>query len=494
MKTILCFLMILLVAPRVVRAEDAPSDSARSEARERFARGLHLFENGDNGGALAEFKRAYEIIPNRFVLYNLGLVYASMDRPVDAVDTLEKVLADVGPLKPENVARARDVKDAQTKRIGLLEIQSNVAANVEIDGIHAGQTPLGAPLRIAVGTHVVGVVTHGYLPARREITVAGGIVAKVAVDLQATESSLAHVEVRCPLPGTDVFLDGVLMGKTPLASSLTTVPGKRAIELRRPGYTTQRRDIALAEGAHGELSFELVEDASAALALLGGLRLIVGEGDISLTVDGRNRGVYRDRLALPIGPHRLRLERAGFEPLEREFQVASGIDTSVTASLRPTLETREIYVSHTRSFRAWSYVTLTAGVVMAGGSGTLTYLSGKRLTTANSDLAKVQGDWTRYAGGPCDHSLNLSDTQLAQCQQRLSNAQDSVSKWRDLRTAGIVGVAVGGAALVGGVVMLILSPDPTRYDRPANETLAARTILLPVVDRRGGALLLSGQF
>jgi hypothetical protein len=106
----------------------------------------------------------------------------------------------------------------------------------------------------------------------------------------------------------------------------------------------------------------------------------------------------------------------------------------------------------------------------------------------------VQNDWTRYAGGACDHSLNLSDTQLAQCQQRLSSAQDKVSKWSDLRTAGIVGAAVGGAALVGGIVMVILSPDPSRYDRPVEEALAARTILLPVVDRQGGALILQGQF
>jgi hypothetical protein len=494
MKTTFCVLAILLAAAPDVNAQSAPSDSTRSEARERFARGLHLFENGDNGGALAEFKRAYEVIPNRFVLYNLGLVYASMDRPVEAVDTLEKVLADVGPLKPENVARAREVKDAQAKRIGLVEIQSNVPATIELDGISAGQTPLAAPLRVSVGAHVVGLFAHGYLPTRREITVAGGVVARVAADLQATESSLAHVEVRCPLPGAEVFLDGVLMGKTPLASSLTTVPGTRAVELRRPGYITERRDIALADGARGELSFELGEDASAPPALLGGLRLLVDEGDISLTVDGRKRGVYRDRLALPVGPHRLRLERAGFEPLEREIQVEPTSDAIVKANLRPTLETREAYVSHARSYRTWSYVTLAAGVLVAGGSGTLAYVSNSRLSTANGDLAKVQTDWTRYAGGSCDHSLNLSDTQLAQCQQRLSSAQDNVSKWRNLRTTGIVGAAVGGAAIVGGVVLLLLSPDPTRYDAPADQSLAARTVVLPVVVQRGGALLLSGRF
>ena len=43
---------------RMARADESPTGNARAEARERFSRGLHLFENGDNNGALAEFKRA----------------------------------------------------------------------------------------------------------------------------------------------------------------------------------------------------------------------------------------------------------------------------------------------------------------------------------------------------------------------------------------------------------------------------------------------------
>ena len=494
MKTLLCILTISLFAHPVALAQSAPSDSARVEARARFFRGLHLFENGDNGGALAEFKRAQETVPNRFVLYNIGLVYAAMERPVDAVDTLEKVLADDGPLKPEQIARAREVKDEQVKHIGLLYIESNVEANVEIDGIHAGQTPLPAALRVAVGAHVVGVVAQGYLPARNEIIVAGGITARLAFKLLPTETSLAHIEVRCALPGAEVFLDGVLAGRTPLASSLTTSPGNRVIELRRAGYVTQRREIALADGARGEVSFELAEESSAAEASLGWLMVAVDEGDISLAIDGRNRGVYRERMRLPIGPHKVRLERAGFEPLEREIHISSGGDTTIKANLRPTLETRTAYVSHARAFRTWTFVTLATGALVAGGAGAIAYWGNSRLSTANSNLAKVQSDWTRFAGGACDHSQNLSDTQLAQCQQRLSDAQNSVSKWSNVRTAGIVGAAVGGAMLATGAVLFFLRPDPARFDRPSEESVAGQPFLLPVVDRNGGGLVLRGQF
>src|SRR5262245_13784997 len=64
----------------------------RGEAAERFDRGLTLFNEGDNTGALSEFKRAYELVPNQAVLLNIGLTYAAMRRPVEAVDALDEVL------------------------------------------------------------------------------------------------------------------------------------------------------------------------------------------------------------------------------------------------------------------------------------------------------------------------------------------------------------------------------------------------------------------
>jgi Flp pilus assembly protein TadD len=61
--------------PSAVLAQSSDSsEAARHEARERFDRGLELFNDGDNPGALAEFKRAFELIPNSVVLYNIGLV------------------------------------------------------------------------------------------------------------------------------------------------------------------------------------------------------------------------------------------------------------------------------------------------------------------------------------------------------------------------------------------------------------------------------------
>src|SRR5258705_13435309 len=69
-----------------------PDAAAKADAAKRFDRGLTLFDEGDNAGALAEFKQVYSTMPNPVVLYNIGLVYAAMFRPVDAVDALQQVV------------------------------------------------------------------------------------------------------------------------------------------------------------------------------------------------------------------------------------------------------------------------------------------------------------------------------------------------------------------------------------------------------------------
>ena len=68
--------LLAALCPSVAYAQPVPSgasgDAARTEARDRFDRGLDLFNGGENPAALAEFKRAYELIPNPLVLYNIN--------------------------------------------------------------------------------------------------------------------------------------------------------------------------------------------------------------------------------------------------------------------------------------------------------------------------------------------------------------------------------------------------------------------------------------
>src|SRR5258706_16098862 len=96
------------------------SPAARSEARERFDRAIRLVNAGDLSGGLAEFQRAYKLVLSPVVLYNLGLVYAALRRPVEAVKTIEQTLTHAAALNPEDVERARTVLNEQREQVGRI--------------------------------------------------------------------------------------------------------------------------------------------------------------------------------------------------------------------------------------------------------------------------------------------------------------------------------------------------------------------------------------
>src|SRR4051794_28825247 len=262
--TLVPFQLVTLGVPRQASAADAV-DAGKTEARDRFDRGLKLFNDGDNAGALAEFRRAYELIPNSLVLYNIGLVYAAMGRPVDASDTLDKVLKEPGNLSAERLTRAKQVHDEQVTRVAQIQVATNVPATIEVDNVEAGKTPLMAPLRVASGTRVVGAIAPGYAPMRKEVTVAGGNKAELKLELVQMEGRLSHLTVHTHLPAGEVLVDGQLAGTMPLASSLTLPPGDHAIELKRAGYVTAKQSLHLGDGASGEVTLEPEEDREAVL-------------------------------------------------------------------------------------------------------------------------------------------------------------------------------------------------------------------------------------
>jgi PEGA domain len=336
----------------------------------------------------------------------------------------------------------------------------------------------------------VGAQASGYLPMRQSLTVAGSTRASLSFTLQPTEARLAHLEIRCPVPGALVFVDGIPVGKTPLDASVTVLPGTRVVEIRRPGYALARRELALTDGARGELAIEL--DESAHEGPRGSLRLNAVEGDVFVSIDGRNRGVYHQTLSLPAGPHLIKLERAGFESLQRMVEIPPVGELAVNAGLRPTVETREAYVSRARAFRHWAYAALISGVVVAGGSTGLALWGQNKYSSAQSTLSRVEQDNVFRGNGSCDRSYALTDAKIAECDKSLADARNDVNHTRTLRTVGIVG-AIGGAALIGtSVALWLLGPDPNRYEK--GDALASRLIPILVAGPGSASFAVVGRF
>jgi hypothetical protein len=184
------FLIILLGALAPAQAVRA---GEKEEARKHYDRALELADDGQPEGAIVEFRRSYDLTHHFAVLYNIGQVYVSLAKPVEAVDAYERYLADGGKKIP--AARRAEVEQEiarQKARIATLEIRGlPEGAVVRLDGKEIGKAPIAAPVRVGVGTHAIAASAEDYDPAETEVTVAGE-------DRRVVELALAKHVVETP--------------------------------------------------------------------------------------------------------------------------------------------------------------------------------------------------------------------------------------------------------------------------------------------------------
>jgi type IV secretory pathway TrbD component len=284
------------------------------------------------------------------------------------------------------------------------------------------------------------------------------------------------------------------VGETPLEASVTVLPGERTVELRRAGYIAASRAIALQQGATGEVALDPAIDPVALASEGGSLELIASESQATASVDGNAPELLRGPLLLPRGPHRVRLERGGFLPLERDVYVPLRENAKVEVIFRPTPETRVDYVSHARRRRNWSWATLGLGVAVAAGGTTLAITQNHALPGARRELALVNADWAK--GGTCDFSGDLGgEQQAAECKSRLNHATNRERNLETARMTGWIVAGVGAGVIVTGLVLWLTGPALHKYDDAGTQLAAARSWrLTPQFSTRAVGAFLSARF
>jgi hypothetical protein len=171
-----------------------------SEAQRRFQRGVDLYKEGDLGGALVEFKRAYELAPTFKILYNLGQVSFQQHDYANALRYFRQYLTDGGnaiPIDRQNEVAGDVVRLEQ--RVGRLEIETvEPGMEISVDDVPVGTTPLRASVPVNEGRRKVDVAAHNGEHRTRQIDVAGG--EAVHVSFPRLVPQLADVPPPAPEP------------------------------------------------------------------------------------------------------------------------------------------------------------------------------------------------------------------------------------------------------------------------------------------------------
>jgi hypothetical protein len=176
----------------------APTKAQQKEAATRFKKGLELFKDGDYRAALIEFRRANELAPNYNVLYNIGQVYFQLQDYPNALQTLEKYLVEGGSAvpAPRRAEVQRDI-DKLKSRVANLEIVVTIPdADITVDDLSVGKSPLAKPLMVSAGRHKVTVSKPGFTASTKVIDIASGDSLKLPLD--PVEQKSAPVVVAPP--------------------------------------------------------------------------------------------------------------------------------------------------------------------------------------------------------------------------------------------------------------------------------------------------------
>ena len=187
MKAALLSLAVTLVSGAVLAAP-ARADDARTTKREadrHFKTGVKLFEEAKYSEALAEFEQAYALASHPLVLYNLASTHRALSQYSQAVDFYNRFLTEgKGVVKPAQLAKGQRELDDVLRLIARVDVTTSPeGAKVDVDGREIGPTPLGQPLILGPGDHVVSATLDGYQKAERSFRVAAGDTLAVALTL-----------------------------------------------------------------------------------------------------------------------------------------------------------------------------------------------------------------------------------------------------------------------------------------------------------------------
>jgi hypothetical protein len=174
LSSLLALVFTFVLRVPVSRADVVPpvdGAAARREAAAHFARGVAHADAGAWNEAAAEFQAAYGAVPLFSVLYNLGQSFMAGDRPVEALDALERYLAEGGDEVPsDRRSRVNSQLALLRQRVGTLQVSVVPAdALVAIDGRRIPEAvPATTPrlVRLLPGAHTISGSRDGH--QRRE--------------------------------------------------------------------------------------------------------------------------------------------------------------------------------------------------------------------------------------------------------------------------------------------------------------------------------------
>jgi hypothetical protein len=223
---------LFVVAPAALaQGEKAPSAEVQKDARRAFDKGARLFDKKEYALALAEFQRAFELVPHDAVRFNIAVCLERLGRHREAVEEYEQA-AKSTTLGEKDLARARAAADVARRSLGRILVKGATGVAVKVDGTVRCESPCTVDLD--PGTYRVQL---GDTARVVELAIVAG---REHVLLAESEKRVAET----PMP-------------PPQVERKPAKPPPRELEARGPGFLTWTGGALAIVGGAGTVYFGL---------------------------------------------------------------------------------------------------------------------------------------------------------------------------------------------------------------------------------------------
>ncbi|WP_437937378.1 PEGA domain-containing protein [Sorangium sp. So ce341] len=326
---------------------------ARKNAEAAYNAGRELWKKGEYAAALARYQSSLRFYPTWSARTGAGACLVKLQRYDEALDAFESALREAGDKLPAK-ARASVLEQIDLMRgvTGMVMVTgATPGAIVVVDGRLRGEHPLGAPVPVLVGPHLIRVYKEGFSPYEEAVDVTKGNMATLPADLKplAETGRLKIGEVGGRK--MEVVVDGVPVGETPWEGPVS--PGPHSVQLRpitpKQELSTSTCDeplvapaeesaeeqelgtepVSVVVKAGGTTSLELKVERLGAV-----LRITPNPATAGVYINGVyvGRGGYVGR-AKP-GKHVVKMVEDGYEPVTQTIEARVGQDNAPPGQLR----------------------------------------------------------------------------------------------------------------------------------------------------------------
>lgn len=209
-------------------------------AKADYEAGRILYADGDYGGAALKWEVAYKASNDARLLWNIAAARKAERKYAEVERLVKQYLAEGKELSDADRAEAQQLLGTIQSFVADLTVQVNeVGAQVIVDGVTVGQTPMTTPLRVDIGQHVVAVAKQGFERAEVRQQVTGNTTVPVRL---VPELHQGRLRVISPANAT-VTVDGKRVTSGTWEGVLAT--GIHRVEVKAPGKLPYSTDTQI---------------------------------------------------------------------------------------------------------------------------------------------------------------------------------------------------------------------------------------------------------